>query len=400
MSIILYVGAGTDTSTFGGEPVVAYEAIRLLRIRGHTVITDHSSLQDGFGLYRKFIRMNRRFRSEKDYEKFKVKYYANLIKKYDFDVIISQYDYDSSIITAATKTKKALILYVHSWQYFCPKTDLFDSNARMCEGYKNKNCKNCILESDYGNYRKYGLHLLLNNLRLYKKMENRMRILLESDARLVVPSEKLKQRFLEHMVNTDHIDVVENVLAPLKNEDWNNFAKQNIITYIGSSFKTKGFEDFEIIAHNLKLVVPHIRFIAIGRIFEQRYPSDLEILGIVNEETKIALLERSLALVVTSKWDEPFGLTTIEAMRVGTAVVGYANAISHLIDDGVTGFVTENGDLKTLSSRVLELINDSRLSEELGKNCINIFKSRFSEKKYADKLEKIIDKVAKFRKKD
>lgn len=72
------------------------------------------------------------------------------------------------------------------------------------------------------------------------------------------------------------------------------------------------------------------------------------------------------ALLFTSEWEEPFGLTPIEAMACGTPVIGTATggSASFLID-GVTCLRYPPGDAVALADRVRRLARDPALRRRL-----------------------------------
>lgn len=58
---------------------------------------------------------------------------------------------------------------------------------------------------------------------------------------------------------------------------------------------------------------------------------------------KRRIFARSRALLVPSRWEEPFGLVTIEAMLAGCPVIGFPRgAAPELIEDGVTGILVDD----------------------------------------------------------
>lgn len=62
--------------------------------------------------------------------------------------------------------------------------------------------------------------------------------------------------------------------------------------------------------------------------------------GVIGGAERIAALGRARALLHLIDFDEPFGLSVIEAMASGTPVIAYRRgSMAELIDDGVTGFL-------------------------------------------------------------
>jgi len=73
--------------------------------------------------------------------------------------------------------------------------------------------------------------------------------------------------------------------------------------------------------------------------------SKWEYLGEVSHEQKVDLLSRAKALLFPVQWEEPFGLTVIEALACGTPVIAYRHAaMPEIIRDGETGFLVKYRD--------------------------------------------------------
>src|SRR5690606_7637450 len=67
--------------------------------------------------------------------------------------------------------------------------------------------------------------------------------------------------------------------------------------------------------------------------------------GVVGGQERLELLGRSRALLHLIGFDEPFGLSVVEAMACGTPVIAYRRgSMSELIEHGVTGFLVDSFD--------------------------------------------------------
>lgn len=76
---------------------------------------------------------------------------------------------------------------------------------------------------------------------------------------------------------------------------------------------------------------------------------------------------RLLIHVAPQRW-EGFGLTPLESMAAGTAVVATrAGVFETLIEDGRTGLIVDIGDLDGLTSALDRLMADPALAEEMGR---------------------------------
>ncbi|WP_349407551.1 N-acetyl-alpha-D-glucosaminyl L-malate synthase BshA [Pseudalkalibacillus sp. SCS-8] len=87
-----------------------------------------------------------------------------------------------------------------------------------------------------------------------------------------------------------------------------------------------------------------------------------------------------LKLLLSEK--ESFGLVLLEAMACGVPVVGTnIGGIPEVIEDGVTGFICEVGDLEDISSKALDILKDERLHQTMSEHAIQHVHNRFHSKR-------------------
>jgi glycosyltransferase involved in cell wall biosynthesis len=115
----------------------------------------------------------------------------------------------------------------------------------------------------------------------------------------------------------------------------------------------------------------------------------IENIGEVAGEVKMQFISRAKALLAPIQWDEPFGVTTVEALACGTPVVAMARgAMPEIIQHGVNGFLARsNAEFKKYIQRVDEIDPAAcRASVE------RKFSARTIAKQYIDRYNKIVEK--------
>jgi glycosyltransferase involved in cell wall biosynthesis len=92
---------------------------------------------------------------------------------------------------------------------------------------------------------------------------------------------------------------------------------------------------------------------------------------------KATLLDGATALLAPIQWDEPFGLSVVEAMAIGTPAISFARgAARELIDDGLTGFLVRDADEMVAAV--------GRVTEIEPAHCAALTRRRFSPAAMAD----------------
>ena len=96
------------------------------------------------------------------------------------------------------------------------------------------------------------------------------------------------------------------------------------------------------------------------------------------------VMSRSLGLLFPIEWDEPFGLTPVEAMATGTPVIAYQRgAVREIIQHGETGFLVAPGDREAAVACVSQLHQLSR------KQCRTHVEQHFSLQRMLDAYEAV-----------
>ena len=106
-----------------------------------------------------------------------------------------------------------------------------------------------------------------------------------------------------------------------------------------------------------------------------------------------AFYERADVYVSPSIWEEPLGLTMLEAMAAGTPVVATKRGgIVSVIKDGENGFFVRARNSKQIAETVNMLLLDDALREKISKNAAKTISDNFTWKEIANQFEEIYSK--------
>ncbi|MBD3387511.1 MAG: glycosyltransferase [Candidatus Altiarchaeales archaeon] len=98
--------------------------------------------------------------------------------------------------------------------------------------------------------------------------------------------------------------------------------------------------------------------------------------SIPNERVKDAYAAADV-VALTSEY-EPFGYCLLEAMAQSKPVVAFdIGAVSEIVEDGVTGYVSPFPDTEALASKAISMFEDGALSKKMGSNALERVRERF-----------------------
>ncbi len=193
--------------------------------------------------------------------------------------------------------------------------------------------------------------------------------LLKNCYRIVFNSNWSKKRFLEGMssdaINSEKLIVIHQSASKNK---INIKKKQNIITFVGKLNKSKGYDLFGKAV--LKILKKYKNWKAYVAGDEPRDKIDfnherLIKLGFKEHSDVIKLYKTSSIAVVCSRWEEPFGRTSLEASANGCAVI--ISNRGGLPETLTNGIILKNLNVKEVFKRIEELIINKNKRELLQK---------------------------------
>lgn len=103
---------------------------------------------------------------------------------------------------------------------------------------------------------------------------------------------------------------------------------------------------------------------------------------------------------ISTPWYEPFGITPLEAMACGTAVIGSnVGGIKFTVKDGETGFLVPPHNPEALASKITILISNEKLLRMMNRNALKRVNKYFTWKGVAISCHKLYEKIIEQKKK-
>ena len=389
---ILYIGAVLRKEWRGGEPVVARNTIKLLEDLGYDVKQSNFELKY-WKILNRIVGIYRQFFGILDTNFFATRFYIRMIKKGSPDIIIAQYDYDTSIIKASEKTNKKIIVYSHIWWPICPKLTLLKWTNQRCNGFLDNDCTTCIVQTNIHEVNRYLVSifkLFIRERTIKNKMKKRICYLNSKNAVVVVPSSQMKDYFILNGVNTKQVRIIPNGITP---SDFvcNITERENIITYLGGFSEAKGYSIFLEVARKVNILHPNVKFYATGSYKEDKKVNYINYTGYIDSLSVKALLIKSKCTLFPAIWDEPFSLVWLESMACGTPVVTFNTGSSNeVINDGKNGILVEAFDIDKMVSRLIQLLTDNQLFLNMSDSAKKTVNDFFNEKRRINMLNNLI----------
>lgn len=99
-----------------------------------------------------------------------------------------------------------------------------------------------------------------------------------------------------------------------------------------------------------------------------------------------------LALLLSSK--ESFGLILLEAAACGVPSIGTRiGGIPEVIDDGISGYLVDVGDVEMASQKAIQLLSDTKLRQEMGRQALSLAHTHFLSSHIVEQYEKVYEEV-------
>ena len=217
-------------------------------------------------------------------------------------------------------------------------------------------------------------------------------------APVITISESTRQDLIRQGFKAKDIHIISEgiELTPVENLDAVTKYPEPTVLSLGAMRSMKRTLD-QIEAFDLaKATVPNLKLKVAGdstgtygskvlaRIATSKYHADIEVLGRVTPETKLELMQKSHAILVTSV-KEGWGLIVTEAASQGTPAIVYnVDGLRDSVRDNVTGLVVRPATPAAMAAKIVELLQNPKEYERLRRQTRDWSREITFERSYSD----------------
>ena len=225
---------------------------------------------------------------------------------------------------------------------------------------------------------------------------------------LITAVSRAAAKFIEHFAESKNIVIVPNGVNVERfssvRKDTTYRLDDPIILYVGRLAYRKGLH---VLIHAIPFILkefPNARLLIAGKGYMDHFlrilikslhvEENVKLLGFIRDEKLPELYSLSSLFVLPSLYCESFGITLLEAMASGKPVVASnVGGIPEIVKNGVTGLLSRRGDPKDLADKIINVLSNQDLSQNLSFNAKNLVNKRFSWPIIAKNMEELYEKT-------
>jgi glycosyltransferase involved in cell wall biosynthesis len=353
----------------GGEDVLVQAQAALLKERGHEVrvFEKDNKIIDSYGLFRKallFFNTAENTSAEHDVARIVAEFKPDVAHVHNTLPLLSP-----SVYRPLKKAGVKVIQHLHNYRLVCPAGTLY-RDGKHCQLCVDGSLKNAV-EHRCWNHSKLATLAVTRMLDRHRRAKTWHRLV-----DLFVASNHTMSTVLveKGILPADKIIVqgnFSNTPLPEQNSDLGFFVFIGRLTpEKGLATLLKSVESFP--ENTLRIIGDAPSETPASLNLETpfsatQHAKPYSFLGRKPIPETLKILSQSRALVVPSEWQEPFGLSILDAMAMAKPVIASRVAgPAEIIQEGVTGLLFEPGNVKELEACLRRLHDDPQLAHSLG----------------------------------
>jgi len=366
---------------FSGEEAVVESQIKLLKDRGHQVITYFRNSEELMtipnGKMKAFFTAFYNPKSIKQLTTLIKKEQPNLVHIHNLYPLISP-----AVLTHIKKMRIPIAMTVHNYRLLCPN-GLFFSNGEICEKCTGKGKElNCLTKNCEDSLFKSAGYALRN---LWARKN---KYYIDNVDVFLCLTEFQKDKLISNGYPKNKFQIIPNSYdKTIKNVVYNPKLK-NYVAFAGRISPEKGIPILLEAAKQL----PHIQFQLAGEIREGYHkeltiPENVTLRGMLSEESMKDFYKKARVYIHSSTCYEGFPMVIPEAMAYKLPIIAPKMAgFPEIIEHNINGVLIESGNAKKLAENIQKMWSDQKLAGKLAGNNFEKVKNTYSAECYYNRL--------------
>jgi len=228
----------------------------------------------------------------------------------------------------------------------------------------------------------------------------------KTNTRYIAISNQIKKHWTDKGLNSQYFETIYNIFQPYQLDEISSNEIPLMTDYDGYKIIYVGrFADFKgipfLIETFYQLIIDNydVRLYLVGdgdeesKIRKKVSALNLEkhVVFFGYQKNTLSYIKNADLLVLPSN-NEPFGRVLLEAMYIGTPVIGTkSGGIPEIIEDGISGLLVDYGDVEALKKSIIMILENDQVRKKLIRGGGETINSKFREDIYQKKLEKVYD---------
>lgn len=300
----------------------------------------------------------------------------NILKAQHHDIIHVQNFFpliSPSVYYAAHAEGVPVVQAVRNYRFLCANSFLY-RDGQVCELCLKKTFKvdaihhKCYRKNRAASTTAASMHLFHSLLPTWNRID-----------KFVAVSEFVRQKMIEGGFAKEKIAVKPNFVYP---DPGVSLEKEDYIVYVGRLEAEKGIQH---LLEAVKIMKSPVRLKIVGEgtlksdVLASIKGTSIDYLGKKTLLETYDIIGKAKALVIPSLWHEPFGRVVVEAYAKGTPVIGSRmGGIPELIEDGVTGYTFEAGNIYDLANQIERIYEDEILTTKMGDSARQVYLNKYT----------------------
>jgi glycosyltransferase involved in cell wall biosynthesis len=369
-----------------GEDTMFAATVRLLREKGHEVVTLERDSRDVIGLRAKVAAF-----FEGIYSRRAKKAVAELIASERPDIVHVHNLYpffSASVVVACREGGVPVVMRCPNYRLICPE------GLHLCRG---DICERCCGGREYWCVLRNCRHNILESLAyaLRNAVARKWRLFRDNVTLYLPPTEFVKRRLVDAGFPEKRIIVVPNMVSvPDSGTDASDDGEY--VVYAGRISPEKGIDTLLTSARQTGLPVRLAGDYSGMPGIVKTEPANAQFTGHLNRDQLGGFYGNARFSVVPTVCFESFGLVVAEAMSHGLPVIASRiGGLPEIVEDGVTGLLFEPGNAEDLAEKMKLLWDNPDLCRQMGQAGREKAVREYSENVHYERLMAVYEKAIK-----